>query len=65
MFLRNDLFFSITKNEQLHVWVNLDLGMSKDVSCLRNMVLVAHGFLLVVLKNLINMLVIFHCYVPK
>ena len=48
MFLRNDLFFSITNNEHLHVKVNLDLGMSKDVSGLGHMVLVAHGFLLVV-----------------
>ena len=48
MFLRNDLFFSITKNEHLHVRVNLDLGMSKDVSSLRHMVLVSHDFLLVV-----------------
>ena len=48
MFLRNDLFFSITKNEHLHVRVNLNLGMSKDVSGLRHMVLVAPGFLLVV-----------------
>ena len=48
MFLRNDLFFSISKNEHLHVRVNLDLGMSKDVSGLRHMVLVARGFLLVV-----------------
>ena len=48
MFLRNDLFFSITKNEHLHVSINLDLGMSKDVSGLKHMVLVAHGFLLVV-----------------
>ena len=42
------MFFSITKNEHLHVRVNLDLGMSKDVSGLRNMVLAARGFLLVV-----------------
>ena len=48
MFLRNYLFFFITKNEHLHVKVNLELGMSKDVSGLRHMVLVAHGFLLVV-----------------
>ena len=49
MFLRNDLFFSITKkNKHLHVRVNLDLGMSKDVSGLKHMVLVAPGFLLVV-----------------
>ena len=48
MFLRNDLFFSITKNEHLHVRVNLDLGMSKDVSGLRHMVLVSRGFLLLV-----------------
>ena len=41
-------FFFITKNEHLHVMVNLDLGMSKDVSGLRHMVLVAPGFLLVV-----------------
>ena len=47
MFLRNDLFFFITKNEHLHVRVNLDLRMSKDVSGLRHMVLVARGFLLV------------------
>ena len=40
--------FSLTKNEHLHVRVNLDLGMSKDVSGLRNMVLAARGFLLVV-----------------
>ena len=48
MFLRNDLFYSITKNEHLHVSINLDLGMSKDVSGLSHMVLVARGFLLVV-----------------
>ena len=48
MFLRNDLFFSITKNEHLHVRVYLDLEMSKDVSGLRHVVLVARGFLLVV-----------------
>ena len=48
MSLRNDLFFSITKNEHLHVRVNLALGMSKEVSGLMHMVLVAHGFLLVV-----------------
>ena len=48
MFLRNDLFFSITKNEHLHVRVNLNSEMSKDVSGLRHMVLVACGFLLVV-----------------
>ena len=48
MFWRNDLFFSITQNEHLHVRVNLDLGMSKDVSGLRHMVLVCCGFLLVV-----------------
>ena len=48
MFWRNDLFFSITKNERLHSRVNLDLSMSKDVSGLRHMVLVACGFLLVV-----------------
>ena len=49
MFFRNDLFFSITNNEHLHVRVNLDLGMSNDVSGLRHMVFVSHGFLLVVL----------------
>ena len=32
----------------LHVKVNLDLGMSKDVSGLRHMALVPHGFLLFV-----------------
>ena len=48
MFLRNDLFLFITKNEHLHVRVNLDLGMRKDVSGLRHMVLVAFGFFLVV-----------------
>ena len=48
MFLRNDLFFSITKNEHLNVRVNLDLGMSKDVSGLKHMILVSPGFLLVV-----------------
>ena len=48
LLFRNDLLFCITKNEHLHVMVNLDLGMSKDVSGLRHMVLVAHGFLLVV-----------------
>ena len=48
MFLTNDLFYSITKNEHLHVSVNLDLRMSKDVIALRHMVLVARGFLLVV-----------------
>ena len=42
------MFFSLTKNEHLHVRVNLDLGMSKDVSGLRHMVLVARGFLVVV-----------------
>ena len=42
------LVSSITKNEHLHVRVSLDLGMSKDVSCLRHMVLVGRGFLLVV-----------------
>ena len=65
MFLRNDLFFFITKNEHLHVRVNLDLGMNKDVSGLRHMVLGAHGLLLVVFafKNVINMVVIFHCNV--
>ena len=42
------LVFSITKNEYLHVRVNLYLGMSKDVSGLRHVVLVARGFLLVV-----------------
>ena len=42
------LLFSITKNEHLHVRVNLYLGMRKDVSGLRHMVLVARGFLLVV-----------------
>ena len=47
-FLENDLFFSITKNEHLHVRVKLGLGMSKDVYGLRYMVLVAHVFLLVV-----------------
>ena len=47
MFLINELFFPITKNEHLHVRVNLELGMSKDVSGLRHMVLVTHGFLLV------------------
>ena len=48
MFLRNDMFFSITKNGHLHVRVNLDLRMSKDVSGLKHMVLVAPRFLLVV-----------------
>ena len=48
MFLKNDLFFSITKNKHLHVRVNLDLGMRKDVSGLKHMVLVSYGFLLVV-----------------
>ena len=48
MFLRNNLFFSITKNEHLRVRINLDLGMSNDVSGLRHMFLVARGFLLVV-----------------
>ena len=42
------LVFFITKNEHLHVRVNLDLGMSKDLSGLRHMILVASGFLLVV-----------------
>ena len=42
------LVFSITKNEHLHVRVNLDLGMNKDISGLRHMVLVARGLLLVV-----------------
>ena len=41
-------FSNITKNEHLHDRVNLDLGMRKDVSGLRHMVLVARGFLLVV-----------------
>ena len=63
MFLKNDLFFSITKNEHLNVRVNLDLGMRKDVSGLTHMLLVARGSFLFVLKNLINMLVIFHCNV--
>ena len=35
-------------NIYIHVRVNLDLGMGKDVSGLRHMVVVAHGFLLVV-----------------
>ena len=48
MFLKNNLFFSITKNEHLHVRFNLDLGMSNDVSGLRQVVLVSHGLLLVV-----------------
>ena len=48
MFLRNDLFFSITKNEHLHVKVNLDLGTRKDVSGLRHIVFVACVFVLVV-----------------
>ena len=47
MFLRNDFFFSITKDEHLHVRVSFDLGMTKDVSGLRHMVLVARGLLLV------------------
>ena len=41
-------FSNITKNEHLHVRVNLDLGMKKDVSGLRHMVLVNHGFLIVI-----------------
>ena len=41
-------FSNITKNEHLHVRVNLDLAMRKDVTSLRNMVLVATSFLLVV-----------------
>ena len=41
--LKNDLFFFITKNEHLHVRVSFDLGMRKDVSGLRHMVLVARG----------------------
>ena len=48
MFLRSDLFFSITKNEHLYVRVKLNLRMSNDLSGLRHMVLVARGFLLVV-----------------
>ena len=48
MLLRYDLFFSITKNEHLLVRVNLEMGMNKDVSGLRHMVLVARGFLVVV-----------------
>ena len=40
--------FSIIKNENLHVRVNLVLGISKDVSGLRHMISVAGGFLLVV-----------------
>ena len=59
MFLRNDLFLSIIKNGHLHNRVNLDLGMkqgckwfrmSKNVSGLEHMVLVALGFLLVVFE---------------
>ena len=46
--LGNDLFFFITKNKHLHVRVNFDLGMGKEVSGLRHMVLVVCGFLLVV-----------------
>ena len=41
-------FSNIIKNEHLHVRVNLDWRMRKDVSGLRHMVLVARGFLLVV-----------------
>ena len=48
MCLRNELFLYVIKNEHVYVKVNLDLGMSKDVSGLRHMVLVARGFLLVV-----------------
>ena len=47
-FLEMNCFSNITKNEHLHARVNLDLGMSKDVSGLRHVVLVASGFLLVV-----------------
>ena len=47
-FLEMTCFFSITKNEHLHVRVNLDLRMSKDVSGLKHTVLVALGFLLFV-----------------
>ena len=38
----------MTKNEHLHVRVNLDLGVTTDICGLRHMVLVTHGFLLVV-----------------
>ena len=55
MFLRNELFFSITKNEHLHVRVNLELGMCKDVSGLRHMVLVVSGFLLVLFALKVNL----------
>ena len=48
MFLRNDLFFFTTKNEHLHVRVNL--GMIKDVSGLKHMVLMVRCFLLVVFE---------------
>ena len=44
MFLRNDLFFFIIKNEHLHIRVNLYLEMSKDASGF----LVAVDFLLLV-----------------
>ena len=48
MCLRNELFFCVIKNEHVYGRVNLDLGMSKDVSGLRHIVLVAGGFLLIV-----------------
>ena len=51
MFLRNYLFFSLTKNELLHVRVNLDLGMNKDVSGVRHMVLVAPLLVLFAFKE--------------
>ena len=48
-------FSNITKNEHLHVRVNLDLRMRKDVSVLRHMVLVASGFLLVLFAFQVNL----------
>ena len=42
------LVFFITKNKHLHVRVNLDLGMGKEVSGLSHMVSVVRGFLLIV-----------------
>ena len=48
-------FSNITKNEHLHVRVNLDFGMRKDVSGLRHMVLLASGFLLVLFALKVNL----------
>ena len=48
MCLRNELFLYVIKNEHVYVKVNLDLGMSKDVSGLSHILLVAGGFFLIV-----------------